>query len=296
MKPVLANINNRLNKPFPFYETFKQKIIVPFFLSLLIIITLILFNPSDNSEKITTQIIKVFTYGFITFAITAGINILLPVLFPKYFDTEKWNVKKMILFTLSSILLIGIANSLFAYRYDNPNQSSDFFSFLLSVFYQTLLIGFFPTIILIFYGERILYKKNTRKAIEIIKELRTNQNFTNSTNNNIVFAPNTKNELSISENDLYYIKSEGNYAKLIYQNEKDFKKKLIRSSLKEIEQNLNPDIFFRCHKSYIINRNKISDVTGNAKGYLLHISELNTPIPTSRNISKNIIVNLKKKK
>ncbi len=40
----------------------------------------------------------------------------------------------------------------------------------------------------------------------------------------------------------------------------------------------------RCHKSYIVNLNKVNRISGNAKGYKLQIDELDFLIPVSRSL------------
>lgn len=293
-KSLLTNIRKWLNRPFPFYETYKQKLVMPIILALLIMLVLIILNPSENTDVLPKQFFKVFAYGFITFFSTAFFNIILPEIFPQVFETEKWNVQKTLIFIFLSVVAIGITNAIFAFKFDNPNNNPHILPFLIAVLNKTAAIGFFPTIILVFYGERSLYKKNHLRALQIIKELNKEKQTKQRQTNTYSFAKNTKDEIKISENKLLYIKSEGNYCLLFYKKKTIILKHLIRSSLKEIEQILsNSDHFLRCHKSYIINLRKIYDVTGNAKGYIFHLNEPEYKIPASRNLSKSLIKNIK---
>ena len=50
--------------------------------------------------------------------------------------------------------------------------------------------------------------------------------------------------------DIVYLKADGNYS-IIYL--KDHTKHIIYQSLKDFEKDLPENIFFRCHRSYIIN-------------------------------------------
>ena len=50
--------------------------------------------------------------------------------------------------------------------------------------------------------------------------------------------------------DIVYLKADGNYS-IIYL--KDHTKHIIYESLKDFERDLPENIFFRCHRSYIVN-------------------------------------------
>jgi DNA-binding LytR/AlgR family response regulator len=64
---------------------------------------------------------------------------------------------------------------------------------------------------------------------------------------------------------------------------------MLRYTLSGVEKdNSGISEIFRCHKSYIINKNKISSITGNAAGYKLILLGYNTPIPVSRKWNKDI--------
>lgn len=57
-------------------------------------------------------------------------------------------------------------------------------------------------------------------------------------------------------NEIYWIESEGNYVK-IHFNEKHF---LLRETMKKMETKLDPTLFLRIHRSYIVNINQIKKV------------------------------------
>lgn len=77
----------------------------------------------------------------------------------------------------------------------------------------------------------------------------------NSTNNYIKI----RNNLVINENDIYCIKKQG--MKLVYCTS-DGKNYEEYTSFNKVE-NLLPDNFIRCHKSYIVNVNKINEIDSN---------------------------------
>ncbi|MEM6697307.1 MAG: LytTR family transcriptional regulator DNA-binding domain-containing protein, partial [Bacteroidota bacterium] len=78
-------------------------------------------------------------------------------------------------------------------------------------------------------------------------------------------------------------KSSSNYIEVIYFQDAEFQKQLIRNTISNIAKQLqDQDAFYRCHKSYIINLSKIQNVSGNARGLKIHFAQLDEPIPVSR--------------
>ncbi|APZ45616.1 DNA-binding response regulator [Polaribacter reichenbachii] len=76
--------------------------------------------------------------------------------------------------------------------------------------------------------------------------------------------------------DIFYVESDGNYSTLYLS---DNKKIVVTKKLKEINELLPSDHFFRIHNSYIINLNKIKEFL-KSDGYI--VLENNAKIPVSR--------------
>lgn len=58
----------------------------------------------------------------------------------------------------------------------------------------------------------------------------------------------------IQIHDIFFVKSDGNYLHIILENER----RMIRSTLKEFAAKLPDQLFYRIHKSYIVNIKKVS--------------------------------------
>jgi uncharacterized protein YqgQ len=290
MKTSINRIRILMNKPFPFYETYKQKLGIPIVMSLFVMIGIIVLNTSKDSNLSNEQILNVSVYGLVTILITIVFSTILPEILPDTFNIEKWNVKKTIIFFLSNIFSVGILLSLIAYYYDNPNNLL-FSHFFYLILFRAIALSFFPIIVIVLFAERVLNKKNHLQALEIINQIKSKPKKINM-NNQIAytFAKNTIDEIHLAESDIFYIKAEGNYCLIVYMKKSVFIKQLIRSKLKEIEQIVEKtNSLIRCHRSYIVNLEKVSDITGNAKGYTLHLGKHNYKIPVSRKLSKTII-------
>lgn len=290
----LTSIKKWLNKPFPFYESYRQKILIPLLPTLFVMTGILILSWTNNYNILWKQINSVLTYGSIVLFITLTLSLVLPAIFPKIFDAEKWNVLKTLAFILLTIITIGLVITLIAYNLNNP-KDLNFLSFFVAILIRSITLSFFPIIIIVFYFEGVLHKKNNLMAVKIIDEINKEKYSKKQADRiTLTFARNTKDEIQIAENDLIYIKAEGNYCKFFYETNSAVLQKLIRINMREVESCLKKsNNFLRCHKSYIVNLPKISNVTGNARGYLFHIEHSENKIPGSRNLSKSVINDIK---
>ena len=221
-------------------------------------------------------------FGAIVSICTAFNRVVLPVLFPKFFIEQKWVVWKEIADILILLLFITCANMFY---------SKLFFSYLpltpigfIAMFFIVALVGLVPISFGVMsnyimqlkkYNQTIVVQayetiKSEEKAITIIK----------------LIAENEKDILELSTDDLFFIESSDNYSTVFYQKSNTLQKELLRSSLTRLEGQINyPDIV-RCHRSYVVNLDKVEKVTGNAQGYKLHLLSLDLTVPVARKYSE----------
>lgn len=98
--------------------------------------------------------------------------------------------------------------------------------------------------------------------------------------------------LTIAEKDLLYVQSMENYCTLYYLEGNSVKKIWLRISLSNILTQIQTQTIKRCHRSYIINLEKVKDLKGNAQGYKLFLQEIDFEIPVSRSFISIIIPEL----
>ena len=95
----------------------------------------------------------------------------------------------------------------------------------------------------------------------------TNQKITVNSDGKLIF---------IQIDDIIFVQSDGNYSTIYLKNNQ---KKVVTKKLKDINNLLPENSFFRTHNSYIVNLNKIKEFLKN-EGYL--IMESNHKIPVAR--------------
>ncbi|PKP21449.1 MAG: hypothetical protein CVU04_01670 [Bacteroidetes bacterium HGW-Bacteroidetes-20] len=176
-----------------------------------------LFKPTFGNNQLTKitnatlGTITLLNWTLITFSL-----LLFPILFPNWFNPKNWNIKKTLIYTFGQIFVISILNYLFlriVYPY--------FFTFLnlFSIFAITTLIGFVPTLLLIVYIEKQQQYKNAKMASMMNENLELISNHPH--NNRIEFYSDNKMEkFEFLETQLLFIKSEGNYVRIVYQMKK----------------------------------------------------------------------------
>ncbi len=229
-------------------------------------------------------------YGFVTFLCGLLLRFGIFKTFTKYHSETKWNIGKEILSIMLLILLITIGNCIYSIFIFNIQQS---FQSFLGMLFAVLVIGIFPTV----FGVMLNYIYQLKKYNQPIV-IQQSQVFDNQQVTDIVFdkktinliAENEKDTLNVSLENLFYIESSDNYSTVFYQKETDGKlqKELLRSSLTRLESQILSSNIVRCHRSFIVNLDKVIKVTGNAQGYKLHLSSHELLVPVARKYSEVI--------
>lgn len=97
------------------------------------------------------------------------------------------------------------------------------------------------------------------------------------------FSENNAESIKLALADVALIKSADNYVELIFKEAGVFKKKLIRNTLKNIEQQIKPySIFNRCHRTSIVNLYAVEKLKKSYNNYWLIIKGLEEHVPVSR--------------
>lgn len=86
-------------------------------------------------------------------------------------------------------------------------------------------------------------------------------------------SENGKEKLSIQADDFTYLTSEDNYISIFFESSGELQNRLLRNTMKRVEQEFqNSKYILRCHRSYIINPEKITQVTQSSTGIKLMLN------------------------
>ena len=280
------NISNWLHKPYPLIVDIKLQLLISLSFGIFIYAFLLIFQPFGIENIIANKFTYLIGFGLVTTLVMFFIYTIAPKIAPKAFDMEKWNIGKEILYIGFTISLITIFN----FEYNTTfgaglaHQHSLFFYFPM-----TLAVGFFPVIILVFFTEIYLNNKHEKTASILNSEIQKERSVKGRVQNEeISIISDLKNErLELKEKDLLFIRSEENYCRITYMDKEVVRSQLLRITLKSIEAQLIkfPDII-RCHRSGIVNKKRISRISGNARAYSLHFDNYKETLSVSRNFPK----------
>jgi hypothetical protein len=287
-------INNFFNKPYPFIFN-KYSVLIPSLITFILIIFLapLGFSQIDFYERVLIAIvISIIIAGSIHFGVIG-----FKKLYPKIINEDSWSLGKEFLLYISilSVIILSISFVFIAvvmYQYDAINP----FKMFLNVFLRTAKITFgvciIPIAISILIEQKNYQKKQFLKAQELSENLK--QEISKIKNEKLIGterflfkSDNNAIELQVKFEDIIFIKSDGNYIEVHFKDKNKVSKKLIRNRIKNIESSLPLHTFFRCHNRYIINKNYITKVNGNAKGLNLEFKNSDEIINVSRSKIKD---------
>lgn len=297
-----------LNQPYPCEDPARRRWAKAFWIGVFVGLFLLVFQPFDlNHWETPYKTAKILGFGLISFLVTAGLSQLLPVLFSKQFTNERWTVGREILWITLHITLIAVAN----YFYINWLVGNRIHGIgLFGMIVVTFLIGIFPSAGSVVVNYIIKLRKYSQLAREIpIHEHPAPDNTDQPAQQQAITltAENERDNLTLFSKDLLYIESSDNYSTVVYLKNDQPVKTLLRSSLSRLESQLDAyrspattgrhpmvrNSIARCHRSYIVNLEKVEKVTGNAQGYKLHLHDGLFQLPVARKYNDTLVAQLK---
>ncbi|WP_299620263.1 LytTR family DNA-binding domain-containing protein [uncultured Tenacibaculum sp.] len=112
---------------------------------------------------------------------------------------------------------------------------------------------------------------HTEKSVEVSKE-----HFTKSSGRKRIILKTLENIFIVYEEDIFYCKSEGNYTMFYTKNDRI----VVSKPIKMMEELLSKNVFIRCHKSYLVNKNHV--IQYNKNGLLIINEDHKVPVSSRR--------------
>jgi LytTr DNA-binding domain len=280
-----------LQQPYPFGEKSNIRLLIQSIgEGTFIALFLIFFQPFGVSEwQDPNKNWYLACYGLITTLCGIILRFVVFKTFPKYHSEATWNIGKEILSIMMLILMIAVGNVVYSnFVFNLENGISSFFWMLLVV----MIIGVFPATFGVMLNYIVQLKKYNQPIVVHHSQVVENQEISVLKNIKLI-AENEKDSIELSPESLYFIESSDNYSTVYF--EKDgtptagkLHKELLRSSLTRLESQIFAENIVRCHRSFIVNLDKVEKVTGNAQGYKLHLKSPELLVPVARKYSEII--------
>lgn len=128
--------------------------------------------------------------------------------------------------------------------------------------------------------------------LEELKSMRRQMNDTFYDNNPMVKFTDEKGNVrcSVKQQDLLYIQSADNYITIYYSDKDKLSHFMVRSSLKQIEQEMKLRNIIRCHRSYMVNYNRIKVLERTRDGVVARLDfESQIEIPVSKSYAMEVL-------
>lgn len=280
-----------LTRPFPFTEDIKKRFLFALGIALFVMTFLYIFRPFGMGNINLNLLLVASGYGAVTLFVTMLTNFVALKLFPKNFNEGSWTVLKEIIYIQIVILIVAAGNLLFTSWLGYAELS---FKMFFNSELVTLAVAVLPITILILLKQNILLKRTLKAAQHISKNLYLKERLSTKTGEFVtITAENTKDNLVLEVSCIYFIKSADNYVEVYYAHNNEVAKKLLRTTMRSVQSNLKRfSQFYRCHRAYIVNLEKVKKVTGNAQGYRLILENVEQQILVSRSMNQEISLRL----
>lgn len=192
---------------------------------------------------------------------------------------ENWTIRKEILNLGLVLVLIGLGNFLIRdLVYENPYNWSP--RYLFEEVRNTFLVGLLLILILVPLNFMRVYSRNERSAARLDPTTGTGDLISGK---NVHITTKVKaDDFMLIPEKLLFARAEGNYVEFQFE---DNRKLLKRLTIKELEEQLRDfPLLIKTHRSYIVNSQKITKISGNAQGYKLKLENHSSTIPVARSM------------
>jgi LytTr DNA-binding domain len=213
---------------------------------------------------------------------------VIPKLIPQFFNREIWTKRNFFIWFISFAIIASVMAYFFDFnvaQFDNKLDWSIDYIFIYQI--PIACFTFAPMLVFfIFFDPESIVKEEITSIENTPANVTSNEIIAKEEKILNIKDTNNRVELTINLNQLYFFKASDNYIEIFYRNATNTEgplRMVIRNSLKDIEnQFLDVPQLFRCHKAYIVNIEKVTEINGNAKGYFLTLEHIEEKIPVSR--------------
>jgi len=221
------------------------------------------------SDSGIIQILRLSSYGIVVTLVFLFTQFPLRRIFKK----EEFKVKNYIAWLLIEISLISLV---YIVLYGNP--IGNFVNDLVYSLKYTLLGICLPysfAILIIYYKNQRAEIKDLQNKVSKPMEKRL-----------IGFKDeNDKIKFSVQTKDLLLLESTDNYVSVYYILENKVQRKLLRNTLKKLEDSLKENSIIRCHRSFMVNSQNVEFVQKEGKKLIIKVKHLEKNIPVSQKYS-----------
>ncbi len=218
-------------------------------------------------------------YGLVAVVAYLTDFVIFQKIFCAYFTERNWLVWKEILRNMLGFVLAGFLCVVYGHMFGMmPFNLTQVITMIAVCF----MVGALPTTILVLLNYSYLTHKYSQPIFtprEQLTPLSQEKDLLE------LIAENEKDRVAIPASALLFLVASDNYCTVIYEESDKICKVLLRSSLSRLERQIISPRIVRCHRSYLVNLDRVASVSGNAQGYKLHLNIDMEPVPVSRSFN-----------
>lgn len=269
-----------MNRKIPayLYEK-KNSISMIIFTALFALLFINLFEPFGSRDWYPdVSDIKYFAFSSLIILTGMLVVVISRIILTSYSKKHPVFYWQYVVWILGEILAMAVFYTLFAKFFPKDGIEREITDIFRQSITNTALVLLLP------YAISWLYFSWKEKSalLENIEKTR----ITDLRSKSLITFPDEKGDLKLSVmlDNLLYIESADNYANICYLNKADVSHFLLRNSLKWIEKQYASETpLTRCHRSYIVNMDKVKILKKIKGGIVLELDALKTPdIPVSK--------------
>jgi len=269
-----------LNQPYPFNNNFKHNLRTIAFVCMGFMLITLYFQPFGiNFLASPKDGYFVLIIGLVSAAVFFFSTLILPGLFPKLFESDRWTVRKELIWNVGMFAVMIVGFTLTAMVFQISSMKS-------LTFFRSGALALLPLILFNLLNYNHSLKSKVTQVIDSgrhwLAEERKGAHLTGreqvrieSESGKEVFEDDLKN--------IVLIQSASNYIEIFYREGTVVRKQMIRQTLNNVESVLSkfPNIR-KCHRCCLVNLNQISKLSGSSPNYTLEAAGLGFNIPVSR--------------
>jgi len=263
-------------KPIPSYLNEKQNIIrLIFFTSLFALIFINIYSPFGADSWFNITRLQFFTYSSLIILTGVLVVVISRVIMYQVYKRYRILLWQYLVWILAEVLSMALAYAVFE---KFLLHDSRLFPDLVKISSRnTALVLLLPYSVLWLYF-------SWRDKKELIERLAEGQPLSASTRNMIPFYDDKGIlKFSVKRENLLYLESAENYVSICYINKDKVSKYLLRDTLKKIEETFSGTEIVRCHRSYMVNFEKVKIIRRDKDGLKLGFDNpLVSDIPVSK--------------
>ncbi len=268
---MLRNMVIFLSKPFPQEESFLVTVKIITAISVFVTLFLYIFKPFGIHLIEANSFLLCVGFGVVTFVASFIYELMVVKIFKVKGAGIRFTYGRWVLYFVGVMVFISLANFIFIrlVLFDDIQ-----WSLYPAMMRGTFAVGIFPTMIvgaLALLGQ----EKKYQNIAEEINDSKGRLFKLNEHTGSPVF--------DIASKQIRYIEAMQNYVNIGYlDTANQWQVRTERATLKSLLDGGLDDAIVQCHRSYLVNRDNIVSVSGNAQGLLLTLNHCDKSIPVSR--------------